>query len=180
MRIVRIKSGLGNQMFQYAFYLNLKSLYKDTLADISTISKKNDHNGYELLDVFGVKLDVASEEQVEYYADDRMNLIDKVRRKTFGYKKTHYKEIEGLYDNKVWQKENALFDGYWQNEKYFLNVRDRVISTFTFKKELSQKNAILARKISESTSVSIHIRRGDYQKKRKYKEVWFDLYCRLL
>lgn len=58
MIIVRITSGLGNQMFQYNFYRYLKEKYKDTkvLADVTWFYSNNDHHGYELERIFsGVK-----------------------------------------------------------------------------------------------------------------------------
>ena len=55
MFIVRITSGLGNQMYQYCFYLLLKKLYpKATVkADLTWFYANNDHFGYELQRIFG-------------------------------------------------------------------------------------------------------------------------------
>lgn len=56
MITVRISSGLGNQLFQYAFYNLMKETYPDTevYADVTTwFNKNNEHNGYELENIFG-------------------------------------------------------------------------------------------------------------------------------
>lgn len=58
MIVLRITSGLGNQMFQYAFYTLLKEKYKDTKVVCDTMWFHNNFEGrkYELEDIFsGVK-----------------------------------------------------------------------------------------------------------------------------
>lgn len=54
MIILRITSGLGNQMFQYAFYNLLKKKYPDTkvLCDVTWFNSFDDHHGYELERIF--------------------------------------------------------------------------------------------------------------------------------
>ncbi|MCR4738889.1 MAG: alpha-1,2-fucosyltransferase [Lachnospiraceae bacterium] len=59
MIIVRFTSGLGNQMFQYAFYLYLKKRYEkvSVKADLTWFYANNDHHGYELCRIFGREKD---------------------------------------------------------------------------------------------------------------------------
>lgn len=54
MIIVRFTSGLGNQMFQYAFYQLMKQQYPETKvrADLTWFHANNDHHGYELERIF--------------------------------------------------------------------------------------------------------------------------------
>lgn len=55
MIIVRISSGLGNQLFQYAFYNLMKKTYPETevYADVTTwFNKNSEHHGYELENIF--------------------------------------------------------------------------------------------------------------------------------
>ncbi len=54
MIIVRITSGLGNQMFQYAFYRLMQERYPETevRADITWFHANDDHHGYELERIF--------------------------------------------------------------------------------------------------------------------------------
>lgn len=54
MIIVRITSGLGNQMFQYAFYRLMQEHYPETevKADITWFHANDDHHGYELERIF--------------------------------------------------------------------------------------------------------------------------------
>lgn len=61
MKVVAFKGGLGNQMFQYAFYKALENKGYDVKGDVSSYTYWKQHNGYELKKIFGVELDVASE-----------------------------------------------------------------------------------------------------------------------
>ncbi|HMP30951.1 MAG TPA: alpha-1,2-fucosyltransferase, partial [Saprospiraceae bacterium] len=58
---------------------------------------------------------------------------------------------------------SGYFDGYWQSEKYFLEIRDLLKTEFQLKNELWDVQSLsLLEKIRSCNSVSIHIRRGDY------------------
>lgn len=48
MNVIFLQGGLGNQMFQYAFYLALKHKHFDVECDISMLLHQKQHNGYEL------------------------------------------------------------------------------------------------------------------------------------
>ena len=50
-----LQGGLGNQMFQYAFYLMIKQINPKTICDFSLIKNGLDHNGFELEKVFNLK-----------------------------------------------------------------------------------------------------------------------------
>ena len=54
MIIVRMTSGLGNQMFQYNFYRLMQELYPETTvkADVRWLYRNDPHHGYELDRVF--------------------------------------------------------------------------------------------------------------------------------
>lgn len=162
MRIVRIKSGLGNQMFQYAFYRKLLSNNNNVKLDISTINKNKDHNGYELNKIFNVVEFVATDEEIIKYSDDKNDLLSRLRKKIFGIKKTHYIPKKFSFEKEYLQIDNVLLDGYWQSEKYFKDISSIIRNDFIFKNKLDEKNKNMIDKITNTNSVSIHIRRGDY------------------
>ena len=62
-------------------------------------------------------------------------------------------------NDKNYSPKGILFDGYWQDKKYFLdNVSKLNYRNF----ELDDTNKQLLREMESSDSVCIHIRRGDY------------------
>ena len=56
----------------------------------------------------------------------------------------------------------AYLQGFWQTEKYFIEFEDQIRKDFAFKSPLNEKNSQLVKQISETNSVSIHLRRGNY------------------
>lgn len=175
MNIVRISAGLGNQMFQYAFYLALKAENEETGIDISDFKYRKYHNGYELEKIFNISPLVLEESQVKEIADTSKSLLDCIRRDIFRRKRqvkgTIYTEKGIFYDDSVWNRENTFFQGFWQSWKYFDKIHDQVISQFQFKTPLSVINKAVADAMKQCESVSIHIRRGDYTKKRRWNEI---------
>lgn len=56
----------------------------------------------------------------------------------------------------------VYLDGYWQNEAYFLDIKNLIFQEFSFKNKPSDTNQKLIEKMGNSNSVSISIRHGDY------------------
>ena len=54
MRLIKITGGLGNQMFIYAFYLQMKKRFPDTQLDLSDMVHYKVHHGYEMHRVFNL------------------------------------------------------------------------------------------------------------------------------
>ena len=65
MIIVRVSSGLGNQMYQYALLCSLKKIYKDVeiKIDINDYKRNKLHTGYILDKIFEIKEEIANEEE---------------------------------------------------------------------------------------------------------------------
>ena len=162
MKIIKIKSGLGNQMFQYAFAKTWQALSNDTiLLDISQYKMENLHNGFELEELFDIDFDIAAKDEVKRIATIPDSLINRIRRK-YLTKPTHYIENEEIFDKNVFlYKDDHYFEGYWQDERYFLPVKEKIAEIFVFKRKLSEKSVNLGKQIT-SKIASLHIRRGDY------------------
>lgn len=166
--IIYLQGGLGNQMFQYAFFLAIKEQYPNAICCSSLISGK-DHNGYELKRLFNIK---CTQSIILLY-------IAKLFRRLI-YKKQHNvinllnhfnvalikDSIPSHYMPNLFASSNkfyTFFLGYWQTEKYFKNIENKIRLAFRFNENmLSEKSKITAKEIKNSNSVSIHVRRGDY------------------
>lgn len=57
--------------------------------------------------------------------------------------------------------DGSYISGFWQTEKYFLDIEDIIRKEFRFVIPPSAKNEEWLNKINSSTSVSVHVRRGD-------------------
>jgi hypothetical protein len=57
---------------------------------------------------------------------------------------------------------NVCLEGFWQSEKYFIDIRALLKKEFTPRAPLEGENLYLAEKIQACTAVSLHVRRGDY------------------
>lgn len=169
--IIKFNGGLGNQMFQYAFgkALEAKTGVK-TIFDMSFFEKKY-ARPYEL-NIFG--LDVPA---VEGFCDKlRLNLIWKFRKslkhKTFlglGF----YPEAHFEFDIKLFTLEpNTYIEGFFQSEKYFGFVEEKIRNDFQFKTKPDSFNQHLIDMITSSNSISLHIRRGDYVQKKRYQNLY--------
>lgn len=175
MKIVNIIGGLGNQMFQYAFLLALQKHTGDIcLMDTSKYVTYGLHNGFELDRVFNISSRVATKEELKKVTRYTTNYkLSRIYRKLLPNKKTEVIEpmprctyLENIFDDAVGDK---YYEGIWQNERYFADVKPEILSEFTFKHKPSERNELLCKKFENSVSVSIHIRRGDYLNHKNYK-----------
>ena len=168
MKIVKIAGGLGNQMFQYAFLLALKHRFpnEEILANLNDFDKFSLHNGYDLENAFGLKLNNCSRKLYKKLSYDPFNIVDRAKRKIFGDKKTNIVEREEdkftFVDKYFLLKGSYHFDGYWQSYKYFEDIKDEIVKNFKFRNEKSENNIKTLNKILSTESVSMHVRRGDY------------------
>ena len=63
----------------------------------------------------------------------------------------------------------ACISGYFQTEKYFSDVREKLLNDFVIKGKISKRNQLMLDKIKSVNSVAVHFRRGDYTKARVEK-----------
>ena len=149
MIIVRIKTGLGSQMFQYAFarFLSLKN--KDSLIlDVTSFTKNKPRD----------------------FALHHFNITGKIIRDTeeITHLLTTYpfrivKDTDLRYHPAFMNlKGNIYLDGYWQSWRYFEPIREIIASDFKFRSSPKSKNRKILQEIRCHNSVCIHFRRGDH------------------
>ena len=177
MFVVGFGDGLGNQMFQYAFYKAIKRNYINNIVkmDICYIYGPPMHNGYELDDIFSIKGETVRHYDALKLADyfprhlKRYYLFNKMqslRRVLVGTKDSfiHPDDPTAFYPEifRLNPLKSYYLRGNWINENYFRDFRDELIEDFSFKRELSPRNQKYKDEMENSESVSIHLRRGDY------------------
>lgn len=157
--IVRLKGGLGNQMFQYALgralvekkggklYLDIRDFEKDKLREYE-LDKRNITG----ICYGGVWLDL--------YA-----ILERVCRK-IGSRKVFNKLCGVCIEEKEFLMQKITtekyLDGYWQNTDYFKAIRPILIREFEYLGEITESQKQIIRDMQNSNSVAMHVRRGDY------------------
>jgi len=174
MVVTRLLGGIGNQMFQYAAGRNLSYILNtDLKLDISCYEKYKLRQ-YEL-GVFNIQEKFATAEEIMEIKFEKQNFTKKISQKLlkkfFAIPPKMPRTLPSyIKEKKLFHfqpeildlKGNIYLEGSWQSEKYFKDIRKIIIQDFTPIKKFKGKNKELEEKISQSLSVSIHIRRGDY------------------
>ncbi len=169
MIIVKIQGGLGNQLFQYATGKALAIKNKTELKLDTTEYLTNNYRRY-YLDNFNITAKIAGPEEIARYKNSFRKIINNFlpfRSKSI-ITNFNYQFNEQILK----LKNNAYLDGYWQNEKYFIEISELIKKSFTLKSPLSPTAADISKRIANNTSVSIHIRRGDYITSPKFSKIY--------
>ena len=163
MIISHINGGLGNQMFQYAAGRTLAHLNKTYIKLDTSSYSENKLRSFDLLS-FNANIGFATKEEISSLLPVH-NFEKAFQYLTPLKKRSYYREKEFRFDKKVLDLgRNVYLKGYFQSEKYFLPAKDIIISEFTFKKELVKNIQDFSVSLKKQGSVSVHIRRGDFDK----------------
>lgn len=173
MKIVKLKGGLGNQMFQYAFAkLIEKKTGEEVKLDYTSYSAlKNDTVRKPRLERFNLSICSASSKDIEkkcllQHQGNSQALLYKIgiyAEKTLN-RKYYFEENRAYVDTDSILK-YEYFDGYWQSYRYIEQVKDEIIKDFT-PKTLSQKTTDDINMFSKQNSVFVGVRKGDYTKSK--------------
>ncbi len=189
MITVRLKGGLGNQMFQYAFGESiqaktgisvqydtsyLKGLYSDKSKALEMFLKMRSQSAVFAprsfsLDIFPnidqTKFVSHSKYRVRQSLAGKIveKLIEKYDFRFMQEKRFQYDD----YSKKI--KDGMYLDGNWQSYKYFDAISGNIAHDFTFQNgneygEMSTEAKDFEKHVLESESVCVYARRGDMAK----------------
>lgn len=157
MRLIKMTGGLGNQMFIYAFYMQMHRRFKNTRIDLSDMMHYRVHNGYELHRIFnGLPED-------EFCINQKAKkVIEFLFFKTILERKQDLTTLAAFERPRLWPL--IYFKGFYQSERYFAGIADEVRAAFTFDEGKANTSTLemLRRIEADDHSVSLHVRRGDY------------------
>lgn len=159
---IKLKGGLGNQMFQYAtlkalslihkkkIYIDLESIKKAQLTtDLFTPRKFS-------LNVFGIE---ATPLPILFRFALKISVVlKKILTSDINLFYNSYNDDSDLSIIKF----PAYLDGYFQSENYFKEFRQQILAEFSFKFALDKANERLLCDLNKNESISIHFRRADY------------------
>jgi hypothetical protein len=162
MIIVRLRGGLGNQLFQYAAAKALADHHDTELKlDLYTYTQHK-YRKFEL-SKFNIDAGEASRQEVHKFTGNNpvgryLNKRENYLRCPAVFAQPHYH----FYSDFFSLPSDLYLSGYWQSEKYFEKVSGIIHSQFTPSRPLDERTAALQRKMNSEESVAVHIRRGDY------------------
>tara|TARA_Y100000768_G_C23909681_1_gene649303 strand:- start:315 stop:1229 length:915 start_codon:yes stop_codon:yes gene_type:complete len=175
--IVRLGNGIGNQLFTYsAAYSYSKKINANLLIDDESGFQKRDK--YELNN-FNIKAKIASE---KYKFKGHLRRLKRRIYKKYKFLKKDLIFVEEKIDKNKFTKydcnffdfnpnKNIYMEGYFQSEKYFIDVKKDLLKELTFKDEIKKKLNKYKERILNSNSVSIHIRRNKFLKDGNHKNL---------
>lgn len=164
MRLIKITGGLGNQMFIYAFYMQMKKHFSDTRLDLSDMVHYKVHHGYEMHRVFNLP-------KVEFCINQILKkVIEFLFFKTILERKQNH-SMEAYQKKYRWPF--VYFKGFYQSERYFSEISNEIRSTFTFNLDIANSRSLaMMKKIdADENAISLHIRRGDYLNPEHYDSI---------
>ncbi|MBR1617245.1 alpha-1,2-fucosyltransferase [bacterium] len=160
--IIKLDGRMANQMFEWALVRSFQ-MKRNILPLID--------DSYETLKLkhFALFKDLKLIKQP---------ILNKILRKIIPFRNLRNKittlnfEMPSYSEQK--QFDPSIFDlnapcyikGYFQNEKYFKDIKEQLIQDFKLTKKLNKKNLEMLEKIKNTCSVCVHFRRGDYTKTR--------------
>lgn len=166
MIITLLIGGIGNQMFQYAVARRLSHIHHTPLKlDITS------YGSYKLrkfeLDKFNISAQIATRKEIEKFIKIPKNIFEKIifnlipsvqKRSKFYYEEKFYH-----FDKDVlYLPDDVYLSGYWQSEKYFLDIEDIIRKELTVKYQPDKNNQDQLKQINSTNSVGVHIRQGDF------------------
>jgi hypothetical protein len=152
-----ISGGIGNQMFQYALYLALKSRGKQVYINIDTYDFLKMHSGFMLQRAFSIpKNDLITPNKLGVFTR-------RLFRKFMELLGLVFKENSSEQSEEIFNRKYPFIIGVFENEYYFKDIKEQILKVYTFK-NIDPFNLNLSHTMQIEDSVSLHIRRGDYLK----------------
>lgn len=167
MITVNLTGGLGNQLFQYALgkYLSMKlnaelviddTFYKNQPAGVTP-------RRYEL-DMFNTEMRIVTDLErrcLKRYTNRYLRYLQKYIALPGRFKYVREPLDRLLLEVRDYSGD-LLLDGYWQSERYFAGVEDVIRKDLTPSFAPSEQDERIKLAMQNTTSVSLHVRRGDY------------------
>ena len=162
--IVRLKGGLGNQLFTYAVAKTLALRnHAELVIDDKTCFEKDItyQRTYQLMN-FNVEARLARPaERLEPFKTIRDKWLVFISKRTAFNKRKFVFQQQTSYDkrlNNLTFSGTLFFEGYWQSERYFKDAEAVLRQQLSLKNKLDPTNEKVLQHIKQSNSVALHLR----------------------
>lgn len=171
MFVIKLRGGLGNQMFQYALAKSLMlSTGQQVFLDASFSHYSSETKRSYVIDCFRLdqKIQFIDTAHLPWVLrDPATDLLKKIfiklrLRQLFTKDWRYVLEMTNGYNSEIKAMSGSIYlEGYWQTEAYFQDYRQSISADFSLV-NTSPGFVRLADNIKASPAISLHVRRGDY------------------
>jgi hypothetical protein len=173
------RGGIGNQMFIYAASKQIALRNNAKLILVTDLFENELHGRHFLLDQFSISAEVTTiKNSALPYSVRKHHIAKRLGRYFYLLSKNfpHYfiERTKNFVNKRVPVDSRALkaefedyliVDGFFQNEKYFHEIKNTIKSDFSLKEAPSKQTQLMAKEIIDSNSVCIHFRRTELEQK---------------
>jgi hypothetical protein len=163
--VIRLQGGLGNQLFQYAFgrAMAIRSGVGLVLDTVSGFPRDPYRRSYAL-GPFAIECETLPESQASAAAGDRLrgrlsrslSRVVPLRQRRYVCESDPARWDPAISDLRVQRR--TYFDGFWQHEEYFHEIRNRLLQELTLRSPLADECRAVAERLSRPEAVAIHVR----------------------
>ena len=164
----RIRGGLGNQLFQYSVARSLADQLGVSLG-LDIREYKNSSKVKMGLSNFNIRADLNPAGLIKHKKDGKISYV--LESLLGKHKHVYYEPFLSFDKHVLTKKDNTYLKGYWQTEKYFIKNKVNILNDLKIISHQDIKNKTISSKIANNTSVSLHIRRGDYISNSAYNSI---------
>jgi hypothetical protein len=162
--IIRIKGGIGNQLFCYAAARRLALVNNAELVidDATGFIRERLYRRPYMLDRFHIPVRKATSwERLEPFERYRRGLAKLINRSRPFHKRSYLEQEGVVFDRRLldFKVDGTVYiDGYWQSELYFKDVAEVIRRDLQIIPPSDEPNLRLAEEIQSSLAVGIHVR----------------------
>lgn len=183
MVVVRVKGGLGNQLFQYATGYAVARKMNTELCVEKSFYPMQKLRGFKLslltISESEIKNEICRPLFVQVFENRYINKLLRIagfEKMTF-LNQTYFLETKLKYLPQIFElsSDRVYLDGYFQSYMYFEQYREDLLKLFVPRYEFNEEWKSYCREMCQVDSVAVHVRRGDYLKIKNKNDLQYVL-----